>query len=171
MHVAQHGRRRDPGPRHARLGDQRLEIERLGRHRDVAVFPAPRIPWTIAIDFDAVSVGVGEIKGLADEVIRSPLQRRPRGDELPERRGQRLAGRHEHREVEEAGRPAHRTRTRPRGQLQEGRAGRAQDGGAAVPRVHVKPESLGVEIDRAAEIGDREGDRSPARVRRESSAR
>src|SRR4051812_41931608 len=53
-----------------RFIDQRVQVERIGRHLYLAVAPGPRIARSIAVDLDAVVVGIGEIERFADELVR-----------------------------------------------------------------------------------------------------
>ena len=58
------------------FAQQLVEIEPLGRHGDAAIGLArPFLPLAVAIDFDAVALGIGEIERLADEVVGGAFER------------------------------------------------------------------------------------------------
>ena len=47
-----------------------LEVQRLGRDLHAALRPLPLVARPVAVDLDAVSVGIGKVQGLAHQVIR-----------------------------------------------------------------------------------------------------
>jgi hypothetical protein len=69
MHMADDRARRDaiPGAGIVRqLVDQAVDVEWVARHLDLAVWARPFLAWAVAIDFDAVAIGIIQIKRLAD---------------------------------------------------------------------------------------------------------
>ena len=52
-----------------RLRQQALEIEWICRHLHLPVAPGPFTAWTVAINLNAIAIGVREVKCLADRVV------------------------------------------------------------------------------------------------------
>ena len=84
------------------LSNQIVDIKWHGRHARFDL-TLPRLARTVPIDLDPVTVGVAEVKGFADEMIRQPDKRHPvaRGVREPGREIDAL--RHQQGEVIEPG--------------------------------------------------------------------
>src|SRR5205823_12252732 len=52
-----------------RLRQQALEIEWICRHLHLPVAPGPFAAWTVAINLNAIAIGVREVDRLADRVV------------------------------------------------------------------------------------------------------
>ena len=65
--------------------------------------PRGHFLWPVPIEFDAVVVGVAQVKRFADAVVGGAFERNSCGDQPAERVGQRRARRVEDREMVEAG--------------------------------------------------------------------
>ena len=75
---ARPGREHVPG-RVSPFVHQAPQVDRIERHRHRPTGPRPLVAWPVAVDLDAVAVGVRDIQGLADQVVRLPdLQTRLR---------------------------------------------------------------------------------------------
>src|SRR5437762_5900816 len=62
-----------------RLGQQALEIQRPRRHGDGAVGgPGPFALWSVAVQLDAVAVGVPQVDRFADAVVGCSFERQDR---------------------------------------------------------------------------------------------
>ena len=71
MDMPEDGAARHAAPALAARGFQQIfDIEMVGRHVQLTLVVAPRSARPVGVNFDAESVGVGEINGFADEVIR-----------------------------------------------------------------------------------------------------
>ena len=57
------------------LAEHVVEVQRERRHLELAVACAPLVAGPVAIDLDPVAVGVGQVQGLADEVVGGAVQR------------------------------------------------------------------------------------------------
>lgn len=56
--------------------EEGVQIEWEGGHLEISVFIVrPEFAWTVRVEFQAVSVGIAQIKGLADSVIAGAIQR------------------------------------------------------------------------------------------------
>ena len=49
--------------------DERVEIERLGRHHKLVSTHAPRVPGAIGVHLDAEPIGIPQVKRFAHKVI------------------------------------------------------------------------------------------------------
>src|SRR5207249_1671348 len=66
-----------------------IQIERPSVHRDLAVRRArPLLPWPIPIKFDAIVVGIAQVKRLTDAMIARAVERNPRRDQATKRVGE-----------------------------------------------------------------------------------
>jgi hypothetical protein len=94
------------------LGEEGAEIEGTRDHREFAVLLAwPFVGRSVAVDLDAVAVGIVQVDGLADAVVGGAVDCDAMIDETLQRAGQLLARRIEDGEVVETGRSSLRRRT------------------------------------------------------------
>ena len=98
-----------------RLGEDALEVERQRRHRDLVSLARPLLARAVPVELDPVALRVGEVEGLADEVVRGAAQVPARLEHAPERAREVGPGRDEQREMEQA-----RRRRGPRGRVGRG---------------------------------------------------
>src|SRR5215216_886920 len=78
------------------------DVERNRRHPHELSLALPLGAWAVAIDLDAVPVGVAQVDRLADQVVRHALERDLRVCRICEPTGEVVARREEKREMEEA---------------------------------------------------------------------
>ena len=134
MHVTEDGLGRHPLIRAGRqVGHDRVQVERQRVHRDVLALPLPLTARAVAVELDAVALGIAQVHGLAHEVVRRSGEARARGGDALDRLGERGAIGHQQREVEQP-RGARRAQRRGRRavQLDERRAGHSAEAGRAV---------------------------------------
>ncbi len=154
--VPHHRACRHAGPRRVTAGrHDRMRVERLGRHHELAVGVLPRRTLAVGIDLDAESVGIREIERFAHQVVRHPgpfAACRQVREQAPERRaiGQ------QDREVEkpEAAPAVRRCRAGHGVQRDERRgvAGRTKLHGVVRGRDLVQPEHVAIVGARAREV-------------------
>ena len=88
------------------IEDERVRVEAQGGHLDLAVHPRPLRAVAVPVQLDAVAFGVGEVEGLADEVVGASGEGAGRGGRDGEDGRRKFrTGRKENRGVEEAGLP------------------------------------------------------------------
>ena len=106
----------------ARLGEQRVGVERERRHRlrDPAL---PLLARAVGVDLDAVVVRVAEVDRLAHDVVGEAGERDPLAPGVGEEAAEARAIRDEQRDVEEAGETGGRARARLLDEAQERRVG------------------------------------------------
>src|SRR3989449_1142543 len=93
-------RARNSVGRSFRLGQQALEIQRPRRHGDGAVGgPGPFALWSVAVQLDAVAVGVPQVDRFADAVVGCSFERHSGIEHAAHSPGEGLAVRVENREV------------------------------------------------------------------------
>src|SRR6266542_870721 len=96
----------------ARLREQALDVEREGDHGDAPTFlrTRPFLLRAVAIELDAILVGIAEIDRLADAVVARTVERDAGVQNGAHRLRQGPAIRIADRDVEESGRPTRRRR-------------------------------------------------------------
>jgi hypothetical protein len=58
------------------FGKQRVEIERAGKHAERPIDgPWPLLARTIPVEFNAVVIGIAQVKGFTDSVVGSAIER------------------------------------------------------------------------------------------------
>jgi hypothetical protein len=78
------------GPELLRLGEERVEVQRTGDHRNATVGRArPLRLGAVAVELDPVLVRVAQVDRLADTVVRGTVDLVPRCDDSPECVGER----------------------------------------------------------------------------------
>ena len=105
------------------LASEAVEVERKRRHLELA--PASRghcVARPVAVQLDAVALRVGEVEGLADEVVRGAGEPPARAGDATQRPREVGPRGHEQGEVEEAGRPG-RARRRVRDRARSSTSG------------------------------------------------
>ena len=101
------------------LDEQGFEIERDAHHRHAALrVERPLLAGTVAVELDAVAVGVVQVDRLADAMVRRARELDPCVDEPPERVGKLLA-----------------VGIADGGVVEPGRAGRGRTAAAALPGI------------------------------------
>ena len=158
-----------PGDSSARGHDLR-DIDRIGRHHELASVAAPALARPVGIDLDAEPVRIGEIERFADQVVAGAGVH-PEVGEMVNEPAERRPVRQQDREVEEpepaaTGGPG----AAPLAQLDERTGTRAEDGDAPVPSELGEAEGRAVELERALEVSDLERDGSDRRCRRQAEA-
>jgi len=84
------------------VGQQAIDVERLGHHLEAAATERPLAARPVSIDLDAVAVDVGEVQRFADAMIGGALHDRVGFDEPSKRAPQFDARGHQNGEVIEA---------------------------------------------------------------------
>src|SRR6185295_11628210 len=73
VHMTDCRARRRAGPRlTSSRGDDAVDVERFGGHRQLAVGFAPRGARTVGVNLDPETVWIGEVQRFADEMIGHP---------------------------------------------------------------------------------------------------
>ena len=146
-----------------RLGgdaQQPLEIEVLGADVQAAVRVLPLVARPVGVDLDAVALGVVEIEGLADEVVGRAGQRQPLLEgTLQEATELLLAGQEDGEVIQAGGVRRSLPAVGQRGQAQDRRAARPENGALLVTADPGQAEAL-VKGDLALEVEDFELRRS-----------
>ena len=163
VHVAEHGTVHRRGWRSRQRAEHAVDVHAARDHRDAVAVARPFGGGAVAVNLDAVAVGVGEIDGFADAVVGHAFDR-PLGFLEPgERRGEMRAIPHKDGGVEETG-GARRSR-RGGGVAEEnnercgvGRGGELGAVGAGASRAGVQTDDAGVEGGAAREVRRAQGD-------------
>ena len=130
------------------------QVQRQRGHLQLAVGVAPLLARAVAVELDAVAVGIGQVQRLADEVVGDPVQR-PAGLGQPgQRMGEVQPRRIQDRQVIEAGGPpVERGRRRVTVQPDEvGPAGNPEGEGPVVGLAHAQAQRGLVERAAAGEV-------------------
>lgn len=141
-------------------GQQGLEIQRGGDHREFAVGGVgPVFTRAIPVEFDAVLVGIAQVEGFADAVVAGAFEGNAGVDQAPQGVGQIGAGGVEDREVEETGgarcgRVAAEAFPRVETDVVVIAAGGDEGGLGAVALGEFETEHAAVEIECALQVGD-----------------
>ncbi len=154
--------------RHALVGraghlpEDPLDVEGKGGHSQLAVVVGPLVAGAVAVDLDAVALGVVQVEGLAHEVVGGAGEGRTRVEDAAERPRELGPARHEDRQVEEPGaRPGPRGRARPSLELDErGAACGAEPGDPVALVEHTQPQRALVEGPCPIEAGDGQPNRT-----------
>ena len=108
----------------AELAEHAVEVERQGVHLQDAVADRPLLPRAVAVELDAVALGIAQVERLADQVIGGAAQAPAGLGDALQGAGEIGAARHEDRQVKEAARAAGAgRRVRVADQLDDRRAG------------------------------------------------
>ena len=136
---------------------QRLEIERVGDHGQLAAAHWPRIARPVAVDLDAVAVRVAEIQRLADAVVARAAERVAPSGEGCERAAERRAAGHQDGEVVQPGGALRLGASAWQlGQRQQRPRRRPERRALVGMLAQLHPRDLGVEPQRARQIGHRQ---------------
>lgn len=101
------------------FGAEGVQVERVGEHREFAVWRAgPVGGGAVAVEFDAVLVGIAQVDRFAHAVVGRAVDHDARGEHAVQRVRQRGA-----------------IRVKDRGVVESGRAGRGRTAAAAFPGV------------------------------------
>src|SRR6267143_606631 len=103
MHMSEDGSIRELALRFVRNAQQPFEVEVICPDVQPAVWILPFAARTISVDLDSVSLGVIEIKGLADEMVSRAGHGQPLLQSAPEKTTQLFLTRQEDGEVKESG--------------------------------------------------------------------
>jgi hypothetical protein len=150
-------------------GDDRRDIDRIGRHHQLAALSSPTLARPVGVDLDAEPVRIGEIERLADQVVaRAGVD--PEVRQMLDEAAQRRPVREQDREVEEP-EPAATggTGTAPLAELDERTGTGAEHGDPSVPTELGEAEDRLVVLERALELGDLKRDSPDRRCRRQAS--
>ena len=79
----------------ALLGEQGVEVERQRRHLDLSVDATPFLARAVAVYLDPVALRVGEVEGLADEVVGGSGERATSVDDAAQGAGEVRPARHQ----------------------------------------------------------------------------
>ena len=142
-----------------------FELEWVHRHAQRSAGEFPLGARAVAIDFDAVAVGVAEIERLAHGVVAGAPQRRAGVDEMAQRARQLLARGDEQRKVIEAGAATlYGSCAGLFMQDQQVAATRAERGLAVIAPVQLQTNVLLIIIKRSSKVGDDERHRADGGV-------
>jgi len=142
-------------------GQQTARVQRLGDHLQVAVAQRPLGARPVTVDLDAVAVGVGQVDGLADAMVRPALQRPAGFQHMPQPAGQvRPAGQQQGEVVEASGAGRLGPRAGQLHQMQQRRVASRQQRAAAAALSRRQPQHIAVETQRAVQVANGQADRA-----------
>src|SRR3954451_9491128 len=148
--------------RQRRLAQQIIHSEPVRKHREPAVEIArPLGLGPIAIELEAVFIRVAQVQCFADAVIGGAVEGNARGDQTPQRVGERRPGRIHDREMEKARGAARRWRPTAalpgiEADMVVVAAGRDERRLRRITLHQLETEHAAIEAERAIEIGDSE---------------
>jgi len=147
------GVRPRPGGRVAlEFAEEILRIERSVAEPHQILRRRPLFPRKVPGQFDPIALRVGDVDRQVRMVIHHPLDGCARLHEAPEQVRQLPAGRHQHREVVQSGRPACQPRAAQLGQAQQVVAAGAERRCPILAPVDLKPKDRLIEGDLGLEV-------------------